>query len=368
MTVHFGLAFDTNVFKRHEKLLSGDLFAGPLKFLQFFESQFGLGGAENNTEYLRIEFYRQALQQHLDQDGPDAFYAMSFGADRLATATALLRMRDELRLAGWTGVPHPGAPTRLKTLESVEAIFQKKLNDPEGGPAAQGVPERWLFVFDMLEHRKAALDMLVLYHEVALLPPVFQRLLPVLKTQGVVVEHRPLSPVASPDSDLGHFQRRLLGLVAGKKDTPADGSLVILEAGRDSDAARVLARTLAEKPQENLLVLAPELDLTLEQALLREGKPAMGVLSASLARPALQALKLAPAFLWEPVDVYKIMEFVTLPVKPLHDGLAQEIARALAQKPGLFSDTWYGAVLGKLDELNDQKVRSQYDFWFERRR
>lgn len=368
MTLHFGLAFDTNVYKRHENPFSGDVYAGPLKFLQFFESQFGLGGAENNTEYLRIEFYRQALQQHLEQDGTAAFYAGSFGADRLATATALLRMRDELWLAGWSGVPEPEAPSRLQTLQSVEVVFQKKLNDSVGGPAAQGVPERWQVVFNMLENRKIALETLILYNEEDLLPPVFQRLLSVLKAQGVVVKYRPLLPAAPETTDLGHFQRRLLGMVSEKKNSPPDGSLLVLEAGRDSDAARVLAQVLAQNPQENLLILAPELDLALEQALLREGKPAMGVLSASLARPALQALKLAPAFLWEPVDVYKIMEFVTLPVKPLHDGLAQEIARALAQKPGLFSDTWYGAVLGKLDELNDEEVRKQYDFWFERRR
>ncbi len=368
MTLHFGLAFDTSVYKHHANKPLGDLYAGPLKFLQYFESQFGVGGAENNTEYLRIEFYRQALQQYLDQGSNDAFYAASFGADRLATATAILRMRDELWLAGWTGVPHSEAPVRLQTLQAVETIFQKKLNDPVGGPSAQGVPERWQVVFDMLAHRKIALETLVLYNEEALLPPVFQRLLHVLKAQGVVVEQLPLSPAAPADTDLGHFQRRLLGQVLEKKETAPDGSLMVLEACRDSDAARVLARILADRPQNNLLILAPELDLTLEQALLREGKPAMGVLSASMARPALQALKLAPAFLWEPVDVYKIMEFVTLPVKPLHDGLAQEIARALAQKPGLFSDTWYGAVLGKLDELNDEEVRKQYDFWFERRR
>jgi hypothetical protein len=111
------------------------------------------------------------------------------------------------------------------------------------------------------------------------------------------------------------------------------------------------------------------MNLLLEQNLVNEGFAPMGVLSASLARPSLQVLKLAPAFLWEPVDVFKIMEFVTLPVKPLDSALALEIARVLAEKPGLFSDTWFAAVFSYLEQANvSDAVRKQYDFWFDRRR
>jgi hypothetical protein len=80
-------------------------------------------------------------------------------------------------------------------------------------------------------------------------------------------------------------------------------------------------------------------------------------------------LKLAPAFLWEPVDVFKIMEFVTLSLKPLDAGLALEIARVMAEKPGLFSDTWFAAVFSYLErpEVSDD-ARDQYTFWFDRRR
>ncbi|MCB0575042.1 MAG: hypothetical protein KDC61_10820, partial [Saprospiraceae bacterium] len=121
-----------------------------------------------------------------------------------------------------------------------------------------------------------------------------------------------------------------------------------LQVRRDSDAATVLAQMLAANPGVQPVFLIPEMNLMLERALTGEGFPAMGLLSASLARPSLQVLKLAPAFLWEPVDVFKIMEFATLPLKPLDTGLALEIARVLAEKPGLFSDTWFAAVYGYL--------------------
>ena len=94
----------------------------------------------------------------------------------------------------------------------------------------------------------------------------------------------------------------------------------LLRAPRDSHAVTFFAELLRQNPTLLPLILLPDMNLLLEQNLLQEGQPAMGVLSASLARPSLQVLKLAPAFLWEPVDVFKFMEFVTLPVKPLHNG------------------------------------------------
>ncbi|HND89620.1 MAG TPA: PD-(D/E)XK nuclease family protein, partial [Saprospiraceae bacterium] len=115
--------------------------------------------------------------------------------------------------------------------------------------------------------------------------------------------------------------------------------------------------------------LIPEMNLLLEQAMIQEGMPALGILSASLARPSLQVLKLAPAFLWEPVDVVKLMEFVTLPLKPVEPGLALEIARVLAAKPGLHSDQWFAAVYGYLEQAEvPEQAREQYEFWFNRRR
>jgi hypothetical protein len=109
--------------------------------------------------------------------------------------------------------------------------------------------------------------------------------------------------------------------------------------------------------------------LMLEQSLTSESLPAMGIPSASLARPSLQALKLAPAFLWEPVDVFKVMEFLTLPVKPLNNELALEIARVMAEKPGFFSANWIAAVEGFFENNDpDGKIREQYNFWFRRPR
>ena len=83
-------------------------------------------------------------------------------------------------------------------------------------------------------------------------------------------------------------------------------------------------------------------------------------------------------FLWRPIDPFKILEFVSLTIKPLRDDLARKIARQIAQTPGINSAGW-GKMIGiYFSELEEQAqndtsidvsaVRSQFDFWFNRRR
>ena len=104
--LHFGNEFDGPVFSKQTGLRTGELYAGAKKLLSWLENQLGLSGYPDNTDYLRIELYRQALGQHLMETSAQAhfaatpFYEKSFAADRFATAAALLAWRDELLLSG----------------------------------------------------------------------------------------------------------------------------------------------------------------------------------------------------------------------------------------------------------------------------
>lgn len=357
MILHFGHQFDAIVHTRSASR-EGEWYLGPVKLLQWLEVRLGLKGHRNNTAYLRIELYRQALAQYLTQS--EAFYRDSFEADRFATSETLLQWRDELLQAGWDFSTSQGIPERLAVLAGVEEIFKQKLLDPETGPEAAGVADRNELVWRCLDFIPISLDKIRLYEPLMLQLPVIQRLINKLSEKGIPVEEISFSSQAAPDTPLGKWMGGL-----GK----GTGKLALLKARRDSDAAVFLAQLLRENPQYRPVILVPEMNLLLEQNLLQEGFAPMGIQSASLARPSLQVLKLAPAFLWEPVDVFKLMEFVTLPVKPLDPGLSIEIARVLAEKPGLFSDTWFAAVLGYLEqEQIGEETKEQYAFWFDRKR
>ncbi len=369
MQLHLGLDFDSPLYTAPDAHRAGHLYLGPKKLLHWLEGQVGLFGYPENTDYLRIELYRQALLQWAETAPEKPFYDASFEADRFATAEGLLAWRDELLLAGWDFTAGTDCPKRPAALAQVEQFFRQKINNPEAGVSAIGFADRCAQALNWLEQRALPLDKVVLYEPEHLLPAFLQRVMAVFRLKKIAIETVEIAASADAGTDLGWLQRSLLGQVSGKKAAAGDASLLVLTARRDSDAAVFLAQWLAQNPDWHPVFLIPEMNRTLEQALLLEGFPALGVLSASLARPSLQVLKLAPVFLWEPVDVFKIMEFVTLPIKPLDDGLALEIARVMAQKPGLFSDTWFAAVLGYLEKEGvPNAVREQYEFWFNRRR
>ncbi|MEI6408355.1 MAG: PD-(D/E)XK nuclease family protein [Bacteroidota bacterium] len=370
MTIHFGLDFDGNVHPTTAPDAAGNLYAGPHRLLQWLEHQLGLSGFPNNTEYLRIELYRQTLGALLETD-TSVFYKNSFNSDRFATAAVLLERRDELLLSGWNFEQFPEMPPRLATFSALETAFQIKKNDPEIGAAAWGWADRFELAIERLQNNTLPLAAFYLYEPENLQPPFVTRFVQILKAKQIPVKYMTLAPAAPENTALGFLQRRICAeaSISVRSEIPFDGSLLILRARRDSDAAVAIAQILKQNPDFKPLFLLPELNLMLEQSLILEGLPALGVLSASLARPSLQVLKLAPAFLWEPVDVFKIMEFVTLPVKPFDDGLALEIARVLAEKPGLFSDTWFAAVYGYLERPEVEKsAATHYEFWFNRRR
>jgi len=437
-TLHFGCDFDGPIHTPAAPHRTGQLYVGPRRLLLWLESQLGLSGCPENTNYLRIELYRQALGQYLSEATEPPFFDRSFEADRFATAEALLLWRDELLLAGWDFdsppiregealrsllQPEPGATPppsrmggtpRLNVFASIEKTFQEKTTAPDIYPQATGIADRWAAVLEVLENLQLPLEKMLFYEPFHLQTPVIQRLLKTLRSKNVAVKEVPICCAAEAGTVLGDLQRRLCppheeasqaplsaermaGSQAGphspavlEKERPDSfiqqetgatlppsppgsaregGLLLILHACRDSDAATYLAQLLRKNTALRPFFLVPEMSLLLEQALMQEGFPALGILSASLARPSLQVLKLAPAFLWEPVDVFKLMEFVTLPVKPLDAGLALEIARVLAEKPGLNSDRWFAAVFGYLEQAEvPDEAREQYDFWFNRRR
>lgn len=382
--LHFGNDFDGPVYASSASLRAGEFYAGPRKLLHWLESQLGLSGYPENTDYLRIELYRQALGQHLAETGQQPlfaghpFYERSFAADRFATAAALLAWRDELLLANPVGetlvekLSHSGElPSRIATFLAVEIIFQKKLSDPEISPLASGFADRFVQALNALEKRNAPLEKIWLYEPEYLQLPHIRRWIVICKKRNIEVSEIEIACAASESTNLGKLQRKIAGHYhcSNSSNDHNDDSILILRSRRDSDAATDLAQMMRENPALRPVFFIPEMNLSLERALALEGFPAMGILSASLARPSLQVLKLAPVFLWEPVDVFKIMEFVTLPVKPLDTGLALEIARVLAEKPGLFSDTWFAAVYGYLERGEVPDVaRDQYEFWFGRRR
>lgn len=375
MKVYFGLALDDTAFPLPESTTGGTHYLGPQGLLHFLEAHLGLQGHPSDDEYLRIEQYRQAIRRQLES-WPGTFYQASFEADQFATATDLLQRRDELLLAGWDFRLDDALPERLRCLAHLEQLIR----EGQGGLGlSAGYAGRFDAVLKALARRPLPADAIVVNEPMELLPAHFQRLFVLLKEKGIHIGQLP-EPEVEGDTDLARFQRALSGTSAGgaKQTLKGDGSLLLLRGKRESSLAAYLAQLLRLNPAFRPACLISGQDGSLGRALAQEGLPGLGLLSASLARPTLQVLKLVTVFLWEPIDPFKIMEFVSLSVKPLEGELANRIAAQMAQTPGLDSDAWRATIARYFDEMRAraahdssvdiEKINFQYTFWFRRRR
>ena len=375
MTLHFGLELDDLVYPKsihqQQQVIGGQYYLGPKKLLEFLETQLGSITPSADYDYLRIEQYRQALQRYLQQNPTlDPFFQASFEADQLATANALLTRRDELLLTGWDFGRQTDTPDRLTTFAQIETLLH---NASE--PFLSGYADRFAYVLKLLQERLPFCETIILNEPFELLPPHFQRLFNLLQQKGIALQETTTNLPTQP-SDLANFQKALIHPTTPphRHKLQADGSLLVLQAKRETDAATFLAKLLKDNPNFRPLCLIPEKNRILDNAFIREGLPSLGIRSDSLARPTLQILKLVSAFFWRPVDPFKVMEFVSLTIKPLHDDLAALIAEEVAQKPGLKSERWNARIYGFFKDLEQnghpqtQQIRTQYNFWFERRR
>jgi len=357
-------------------------YFGPKNLLLFLEQHLGLSGHPNNNEYLRIEQYRQAML-HWEEQNSACFFKASFAADQFATATALLQLRDELLLAGWNFQIKKGQPNRLKDLAGIEQLFSAHHTTDESITKSlelhAGFADRFMEVINNLPTKPIDLEEIQLNEPLDLLPAHFQQLFRIFEKQGVTISSIPFKTIRD-NNDLSNYKKSLLRQQDAdtKFDLKNDGSLLIIKSKRETDAAAWLAQFLRQNPNFQPACLIPEKNRALDNSLIQEGLPSLGILSASLARPSLQILKLIPAFLWNPIDPFKILEFVSLSVKPLADDLAIEIARQMAQTPGLNSDNWYFMKMQYFQQLEEKAqndntidvngIKEQFQFWFERKR
>jgi ATP-dependent helicase/nuclease subunit B len=370
MKLIFGLALDNPSWPLPNHSNGGCLWLGPNGLLQWLEFFYGLAGHKNNNEYLRIEQYRQAIRVFL-QHTPSAFFSRSFHVDQFATAANLLERRDELLLAGWDFLPASDAPERLRCIAAIEQILTAS---EQVWP--EGFADRFLTLEQKINLRSSPLQQIGFVEPITLIPLHWKRLFEKLKQQGVDCVH-PMPHQAFADTDLGRFQSFLEGNTSPQELTN-DGTLLLLRGKRDTDLGNYLAALLRKNPAFAPCFLIPDKSRILDEAFMQEGLPSLGIQPASLARPTLQALKLIPNFLWTPVDPYKIMEFVSLPLKPLETELANRIAQQMAQTPGILGESWQamlGQYFSELDEraekesgIDVREIRQQYRFWFERRR
>ncbi len=377
MILKFGLEFDDLVFDNQQDNATciGHIHIGPNGLIGILEKYLGLQGPLSENNSLRIEQYRQAIKNNLKSASKEEFYKSAFEADELGTAHAMLQMRDELLLSGCHFDETDDLPQRIKSIHQLELYFSKRL--------IPGFADRVSTIIQQLKtkHTELPFDAIQIIEPKSILSKYLLEIFSNLKKKGIRIEYSTKENTIHIKTDLDEFRNRISNTIENtkeKKKIKADGSIIIIKAKRETEAAEFIAKLLKQNIDYRPLCLIPEKNRALDNAIIQEGVSSLGILSASLGRPSLQILKLITAFLWEPIDPYKILEFLNLTLKPLDNQLALVIGRLMAEYPGMKSDLWNFKINEYFNDLENKKhgkndlsieqIKDQYFTWFERKR
>jgi ATP-dependent helicase/nuclease subunit B len=313
----------------------GEVRTGPLGFLSILETRLGLSGLSVHPVH-RIDEYMKRMK-HIDSD--TAWFHNSLADDPWSTARHMLLWRDELIEAGWRGDMNTVGSCRLQALTEIEKLDL---------PLSPGYAERLRQVIRHLEKgKKVSIASIRLVEPLELLPPVWRDLMGLLPKQGILVQQLPKPSGSKQRNNLAAIQNTLLGNTGHDFLSLHDDSLVLLEADNEWQAAEHLALWLAAAPDSNeqVTIICGSDTSILDQALKRHGLPCMGRAEISRWREIQQILPLMLANAWKPVDIYLLVEMLSLTIAPFPRFVCQSLLRAIAQEPGVGGRAWEAALL-----------------------
>lgn len=351
MKITFGMSLDGARWSSAAAAV-GEIRVGPQGFLSLLETRLGLTAPDLHP-VARINQYQKRLEK---LDSPKAWFHASFQSDAWSTARQLLAWRDELVESGWNGQASTSDSPRLMALASIEQL--KSL------PLSPGRADRLSDVLGGLAVTTSlSLTEVSLLDDVALLPPVWQRVLARLQAIGVKVTSAVEVALIPAPHNLSVIQSALARSIPKGASLAEDDSLLRITAGNEWEAAQAVALWLSAPPrrQQSVAIVCGHKTDVLDQALRAQGLPQIGVSDASPWRAVLQLLPLVIANAWSPVDVERLVELLQLPVTPVPKYAARELLRAMAQEPGTGGRAWQSAlqtIAARYQEKQSEKGRA----------
>lgn len=357
MIVQLGLHLDGQRGWRPANRL-GETTVGPAGLLGILELRLGLG-RDGSSAAERVVQYRDCLKRC---DSEARFYHRTFEADELGTAATLLGWRDLWHLHGWRGALDAAASTKLKDMGAVEA-FAKASVQPSVG-------ERLSAVLEGLGRRSAAIAEIRLLDPLAAFPKRWRDVLSVLRT-------KPVSPEFAWEQGQG-FLGELQAALRASRDRKGvariqwvpDGTVTVAQAETRFLAGAWLSSKLGVEGFADLIVAPTDGD-RLDGIFAAGGRARQGLQEPSPFRPTLQVLPLALEILWDPLNFYSVLHFLTHPVCPVPGYARRMLAAKLADRPGIGGRAWTDE-LARIDEHYGgagsdaaKAVREKIRFWVE---
>ncbi len=314
---------------------------GPSGLLGLLETRLGRNGP-GTPAVVRIAQYLARLRA---LDDGQRFFSRSLTADGWATARLLLLWRDELVAAGWSPGAVPWASDRIADVALVEKYGEPLL--------APGPAER---AYSLLPHLHGAcpIDDLTIVDDPQRLPLVWRRLIEALAAGGAKVVPAAVRPGAET-TDLAKAQALLCNGKSGK-ELKGDRSFSVVRCDDELTAGTIAAEWLAAAPEANAEVAIVRRGdaMILDGACRRLGLPKPGGITRSPLRGALQALPLAFATAWRPLDAKRLLELLVMPGSPVPHRIGRHFANVLRDYPGIGGLRWQQAWQRAEEALREQ--------------
>lgn len=353
MHVTFGLNLDARQGPSPQSSFNAPV-VGRLGFLSLLETYLGLARPEVAAAQ-RVAVYMGHLQRH---DNVTRFYSASMKIDSVGTAVKLLSWRDEWLLGGWQGTAQASHPVRLQELAMVETTA----SDMPPGEAT-----RLLLVEQALKATGPnPITSVSLVDPLEDFPLLWRRVLSCLPG----VQASPAVPHG--EGALRALQEKAVLVMSGQelpsKMSPiADGSVQLVRTLSFSTAEHWLGAHAAAYPADRL-VLAEDHGDSLDTTLVATGGVNCGFENPSQLRPALQALGLALEMCWAPLDVGRLVDFLTHPVGPFSRKARATLAKAVAEQPGIGGAAWVEAKSKIAGGKDGEALVADIEFWLESER
>lgn len=319
----------------HGDAAEGVVIVGPLGLSGILETRLGLAPTEA-SQAVRIACYLRTLEEICAAGAP--FFKESFLADGWATAKRLLAERDQLVLSGWNG--SPCGVQRLDELAELHAAA-----DCPPGP-----PDILVRILDAMSvHGAPGISRIELETPCECWPRLWRSIIGAMCHAGVEL-------IDAPSIGHGPLPEECLSRVRP------------LHATTLCAAADAVAAWLAASDDNSGVLLVVEAGgEVLDAALRKQGLPITGAASRSVHRAALQVLPLALELCWAPLSPAALLDFLTVPVCPLHPAMSRRLVRALEKHPGTGGPVWNAALekcrsWGK-DRADGALLIEDLDFW-----
>lgn len=359
MKIYFSPEYSGNVFIRPKEgtVMMDTVVTNTPGLVGMLELRMGLHYAEETVQN-RMALYYKAMNQFI-KDHPESVLAPSFKTAGLSTAKAVLKWRDELRMAGWD---FDGAEIseRLAAIIGIEEHFRKISGCDLAG--------RIHIVSDQLAFQRLdCMDLeVILPCEMEIMKPCVCQLLKAVEAQGAMLHtSHDITDVAVYSPEEGEAKVRNLkvtrmflnqsGNIPGKGYMEDDDNSFLIYKFPDE---RTQNEFFAYMGYEDVDVWINGANKQMDNWLALTGKPRTGSSMGECTPHLIQLFAMGLGLFTTPLNVSTLVEWLNMPVHPIDGYFRRRLADTIATEGGYRNDKCRKVIQdyieGKFEYIEDK--------------